>query len=78
MLAVLSWGLMTAPIATSKRMTLYYQLERICGYKMVSIYNVVNALMFCFLAGSMIAVSATAVGIPFNLTMPTQTTRMLA
>lgn len=70
-LAVLSWGLMTAPIATSKRMTLYYQLERICGYKMVSIYNVVNALMFCFLAGSMIAVSATAVGIPFNLTMPT-------
>lgn len=73
-LAVLSWGLMTAPIATSKRMTLYYQLERICGYKMVSIYNVVNALMFCFLAGSMIAVSATAVGIPFNLTMPTLTT----
>ena len=26
--------------------------------------------MFCFLAGSMIAVSATAVGIPFNLAMP--------
>jgi len=27
--------------------------------------------MFCFLAGSMIAVSATAVGIPFDLEMPT-------
>ena len=26
--------------------------------------------MFCFLAGSMIAVSATAVGIPFNIAMP--------
>ncbi|WP_194775433.1 purine-cytosine permease family protein [Pararhodonellum marinum] len=70
-LAVLSWGLMTAPIATNKRLTLYYQLERICGRTTVSIYNVVNALMFCFLAGSMIAVSATAVGIPFGLTMPT-------
>ncbi|WP_372949052.1 hypothetical protein [Mariniphaga sp.] len=27
--------------------------------------------MFCFLAGAMVAVSATAVGIPFNVEMPT-------
>lgn len=72
-LAVLSWGLLTAPIATDKRLTLYYQLERICGRRMVRLYNLVNALMFCFLAGSMIAVSATAVGIPFDLAMPTLT-----
>ena len=28
------------------------------------IYNVVNGLLFCFLAGAMITVSASAVGIP--------------
>ncbi|MHA7130864.1 purine-cytosine permease family protein [Algoriphagus namhaensis] len=71
LLAVLSWALITAPIAASKRMTLYYQLERIAGRKVVRWYNLVNALMFCFLAGSMIAVSATAIGIPFDLEMPT-------
>lgn len=71
LLAVLSWGLLTAPIATKHRMTLYYQLEKICGSQLVSVYNLVNGLMFCFLAGSMIAVSATAVGIPFHITMPT-------
>ncbi|WP_075350424.1 purine-cytosine permease family protein [Algoriphagus marinus] len=73
LLAVFSWALITAPIATSKRLTLYYQLERIVGKRLVAGYNLVNALMFCFLAGSMIAVSATAVGIPFGLEMPTLT-----
>jgi purine-cytosine permease-like protein len=70
LLAVLSWAFLCAPIATRSRLTLYYMLERICGAKLTAIYNVVNALMFCFLAGAMIAVSATAVGIPFHLTMP--------
>ena len=69
-LAVLSWAFICAPIAVSKRLTLYYQLERICGKRVTNLYNVVNALMFCFLAGSMIAVSATAIGIPFNIAMP--------
>lgn len=71
LLAVLSWALLCAPIATKTRLTLYYLLEKICGSKLTAVYNIVNALMFCFLAGSMIAVSATAVGIPFDLTMPT-------
>ncbi len=70
LLAVLSWAFLCAPIATKSRLTLYFMLEKICGTKLTSIYNVVNALMFCFLAGAMIAVSATAVGIPFNLSMP--------
>ncbi len=70
LLAVLSWVFLCAPIATSKRLTLYYMLERIAGKRLTQIYNVVNALMFCFLAGAMIAVSATAVGIPFDLKMP--------
>ncbi|MGH7492878.1 MAG: purine-cytosine permease family protein [bacterium] len=69
-LAVLSWAFICAPIATKSRSTLYYQLEKICGPRLALVYNVVNALMFCFLAGSMIAVSATAVGIPFKMTMP--------
>jgi hypothetical protein len=73
LLAVFSWALITAPIATQKRLTLYYQLERIVGKRLVAGYNFINALMFCFLAGSMIAVSATAVGIPFGLEMPTLT-----
>ncbi len=70
LLAVLSWAFVCAPIAIRHRLTLYYQLEKICGPRLTLIYNLVNALMFCFLAGAMIAVSATAVGIPFNLTMP--------
>ena len=69
-LAVLSWAFLCAPIAVKARLTLYYQLEKICGRYLVSGYNVVNALMFCFLAGSMIAVAATAVGIPFSIAMP--------
>ncbi|MBF9255094.1 hypothetical protein I2I11_17480 [Pontibacter sp. 172403-2] len=70
LLAILSWALLCAPIAVKARLTLYYQLEKICGRYLVSGYNIVNALMFCFLAGSMIAVSATAVGIPFDIAMP--------
>jgi len=71
LLAVLSWGLLCAPVAVKERITLYYMLERICGGKVTIMYNIVNSIMFCFLAGSMIAVSATAVGIPFNMPMPT-------
>ncbi len=71
LLAVLSWAFLTGPIAVKERITLYYLLEKISGKKVTTVYNLVNALMFCFLAGSMIAVSATAVGIPFGLAMPT-------
>jgi len=70
LMAVLSWALVCAPIAVKLRFTLYYQLEKICGRSLVKYYNVVNGVMFCFLAGSMIAVSATAVGIPFDIAMP--------
>lgn len=69
-LAVLSWAFITGPVAVKKRLTLYFLLEKICGKNLTLVYNLVNALMFCFLAGSMIAVSATAVGIPFDMAMP--------
>ena len=71
LLAVLSWTLLTAPIATHARLTLYYQLEKICGRSLVTLYNLANGVMFCFLAGAMITVSATAVGVWFpQISMP--------
>lgn len=69
-LAVLSWRFLTAEIAVKHRLTLYYQLEKICGKNLVTFYNVANGVLFCFLAGAMITVSATAVGIPFDMEMP--------
>lgn len=69
-LAVLSWMFLCAPIATRTRLTLYYQLEKICGRNLVILYNLANGVMFCFLAGAMITVSATAVGVWFKFPMP--------
>ncbi len=66
-LAVLTWRYLVTPIAIAKRLTLYYQLERIAGGSLVKFYNVVNGLLFCFLAGAMVTVSASAVGVPFNI-----------
>jgi len=70
LLAVLSWTFFTAPIATRCRLTLYYQLERICGRKLVTAYSVANGVMFTVLAGAMVTVSATALGVHFNFSMP--------
>ncbi|MBN2842183.1 MAG: hypothetical protein JXM68_03785 [Sedimentisphaerales bacterium] len=69
-LAVLSWMLLCAPIATRSRLTLYYQLEKICGRKLVTLYNLANGVMFCFLAGAMVTVSATAIGVFCDFPMP--------
>jgi purine-cytosine permease-like protein len=70
LLAVLSWTFFTAPIATRARLTLYFQLEKICGRKLVTLYNLANGVMFCFLAGAMVTVSATAFGVWFKFPMP--------
>tara|TARA_R110000744_G_C19370106_1_gene562396 strand:+ start:2307 stop:3707 length:1401 start_codon:yes stop_codon:yes gene_type:complete len=69
-LAVLSWALFTAPIAVKTRLTLYWQLKRVAGAKTTIVYSIVNAIAFCILAGAMIAVSSTAVGLSFNMKMP--------
>lgn len=66
-LAVLTWRYLVTPIAMVKRLTLYYQLERIAGGGLVKFYNLVNGLLFCFLAGAMVTVSASAVGVPFGI-----------
>lgn len=75
-LAVLSWRFLTAEIAVKNRLTLYYQLEKICGKRLVTFYNLANGILFCFLAGAMVTVSATAVGIPFDMEMPKLTDTM--
>lgn len=70
-LAVLSWALICAPIAVQTRLTLYWYLRRIAGPGVTAIYNVLNAILFCILSGTMITVSASAIRIPFGI--PPQT-----
>jgi NCS1 family nucleobase:cation symporter-1 len=67
LLAVLSWVLICAPIATDTRLTLYAYLEKIAGPGFIRIYSIINGLLFCILAGAMITVSASAVRILFGI-----------
>lgn len=67
LLAVLSWGLICAPIATDTRLTLYAYLEKIAGPGVVRIYSIINGAFFCVLGGAMITVSASAVRILFGI-----------
>jgi purine-cytosine permease-like protein len=70
LLAVLSWTFICAPIATRTRLTLYWYLRKVAGPGLNLIYNIANAVLYCILAGAMIAVSATAVGVIFGITIP--------
>ncbi len=67
LLAVLTWGLITAPIATDTRLTLYAYLEKIAGPGTIRLYSVINGILFAILAGSMITVSASAVRVLFGI-----------
>jgi NCS1 family nucleobase:cation symporter-1 len=71
LLAVLSWTFVAAPIAVKTRLTLYWYLRKIAGPYVMVIYNILNAVLYCILAGAMITVSASAVRLPFNI--PPQT-----
>jgi len=70
LLAVLSWTFICAPIAVRTRVTLYWYLRKIVGPGLTAVYNVANAVMYCILAGAMISVSATAVGLGFGIPVP--------
>jgi hypothetical protein len=70
LLAVLCWTFICAPIATDTRLTLYWYLRKIAGPGLTLIYNFANGVLFCILAGAMISVSATAVGISLNIPTP--------
>jgi len=67
LLAVLTWGLITAPIATDTRLTLYAYLEKIAGPGTIKLYSVINGILFAILAGAMITVSASAVRVLFGI-----------
>ena len=69
-LATLSWALVCAPAAVKTRLTIFYQLEKICGFRLVSIYNFINALLFSVTAAAMIGVSASAVGLVVGVEGP--------
>lgn len=70
LLAVLSWTFVCAPIATETRLTLYWYFRKIGGPRLMAIYNVLNGVLYCVLAGAMISVSATAVTALFGLPAP--------
>lgn len=72
LLAVLSWALVCAPIAVQTRLTLYWYLRRIAGPTVTAVYNVLNAILYCILAGAMITVSASALRLPFGIPAQTQ------
>jgi NCS1 family nucleobase:cation symporter-1 len=72
LMAVLTWTFVCAPIAVQTRLTLYWYLRKIGGPITTTIYNILNAVLFCILAGCMITVSASAIRIPFGIPAQTQ------
>ncbi len=69
-LAVAAWTLVCAPIATSTRLTLYWHLRQVGGPGTMVVYNVVNGALFCGIAGAMVSVAATAVGLGLGIPSP--------
>lgn len=67
-LAILSYWLITTPIARKARVSVYTYLEKIGGRAVSRLYNLANAIIFVTIAAAMITVSVTAVrhlvGIP--------------
>jgi NCS1 family nucleobase:cation symporter-1 len=72
LLAVFSWTFVAAPIAVKTRLTLYWYLRKIAGPYVTVVYNILNAILYCILAGAMITVSASAVRLPFKIPPQTQ------
>ena len=66
-LAVLSWTLMTAPIAVQTRLSLYTYLNKIAGDSMTKLYNWANVIIFTVISAAMITVSSSAVRFLFNI-----------
>ncbi|WP_076012515.1 purine-cytosine permease family protein [Alteromonas abrolhosensis] len=67
LLAVLSWTLITTPIAVETRLSLYSYLQKIAGDSMTKLYNWANVVIFTVISAAMITVSATAVRFALNI-----------
>lgn len=66
-LAVLSWTLITTPIAVETRLSLYTYLNKIAGDSMSQLYNWANILIFTVISAAMVTVSSTAVRFAFGI-----------
>lgn len=66
-LAILSWSLITTPIAVDTRLSLYTYLNKIAGDKMTKLYNFANVIIFTVISAAMITVSSTAVRFAFDI-----------
>jgi len=66
-LAVLSWTLITTPIAVKTRLSLYTYLNKIAGDSMSKLYNWANVIIFTVISAAMITVSASAVRFAFDI-----------
>ena len=66
-LAVLSWTLITSPIAVDTRLSLYTYLNKIAGDSMSKLYNWANILIFTVISAAMVTVSSTAVRFAFDI-----------
>lgn len=72
LLGVLTWALLTAPIAVDTRLTLYAYVAKISGTSMTTVYNLFNAFYFLVNAGAMVTVSASAIRPLFNIPVQTE------
>ena len=66
-LAVLSWTLITSPIAVDTRLSLYTYLNKIAGGSMSKLYDWANVLIFTVISAAMVTVSSTAVRFAFDI-----------
>ncbi len=66
-LAILSWTLITSPIAVDTRLSLYTYLHKIAGDNMTKLYNWANVIIFTVISAAMITVSSTAVRFLFHI-----------
>ncbi|MFK8165055.1 MAG: cytosine permease [Lewinella sp.] len=67
LLAILSWTLITSPIAVDTRLSLYTYLNKIAGDSMTKLYNWANVVIFTVISAAMITVSSTAVRFLFDI-----------
>ena len=66
-LAVLSWALITAPIAVDTKLTLYWYIRKIAGKGATILYNAINVIIFTIISGAMITASISAVRVLTNI-----------
>jgi purine-cytosine permease-like protein len=66
-LAILSWTLITAPIAVDTRLSLFTYLHKMGGDTMTNLYNWANVIIFTVISAAMLTVSSSAVRHLFNI-----------